>query len=192
MCGCDSIPGFCHPAVSSLLPTPTPKTPTRGVIHHPLELCNLSLEEEGGGRSQLHRNPHNHCVTAVEGCGCCGFLPVSTAAIHTRWPWCSLTGSVCVCVLGAGVGVSVCVLHAQGVTSVGVPVLGKCPVPVPTVTMTGQPARPLGVQVTQFHLSTWPSPRQPLASSPLPLTPTTCQDQVTPPGLSGYSSGGAA
>lgn len=65
VCGCDSFPGFCHPAVSSLLPTPPHLRVTNpGCDSPPAGTVQPFPEEEGGGRSQLSRNPLiNHCVT---------------------------------------------------------------------------------------------------------------------------------
>lgn len=57
--------GFCHPAVSSLLPTPPHLRVTNpGCDSPPAGTVQPFPEEEGGGRSQLSRNPLiNHCVT---------------------------------------------------------------------------------------------------------------------------------
>lgn len=57
--------GFCYPAVSSRLPTPPHLRVTHpGCDSPPAGTVQPFPEEEGGGRSQLHRNPLiSHCVT---------------------------------------------------------------------------------------------------------------------------------
>ena len=65
VCGCDSIPGVLSPGCVQPPPHPPHLRVTNpGCDSPPAGTVQPFPEEEGGGRSQLHRNPLiNHCVT---------------------------------------------------------------------------------------------------------------------------------